>query len=588
MSNLISVGVIKAIFNPKSSKKPEKPVLQVAKIAHNEYSSLRPQRLKVALNDGCELVQGIIPVNSVGASRNINRGQLLRLTHYNCLIKPSLETKETLKIIIVINYELVDNQLYPIFHSLSPPQVRNIRRTPLHTRSLQQSNAFESNYTIDEEFFPISTLSPYYNTWKIEALVGTKSDVRYWKKFDGTGKWFSVVLYDSSGEIRATAFEQQVDEFYDQLQVGKLYEISKAKVGSSNKKYSSIIKNEYELFLGRETIIREVLDKDTSNFMAFNFVKISDLFEYEKDEIIDIIGLVIEVSNFQEITIKSTRRNVNKRSITMIDQSQYQVTLALWSSNAEKFDKSLLNHVIACKNVRVGDFQGRNLTLLNDSLVIRDPKIKETKALLDWYNINGSNLKFTKFTMQYNDDIKTLEQVKYEKLGQDDKVDFFLIMATITFIKKGTISYPACPTCFKKVNQIDNEWQCVKCSQSYKEPEHRYILSAILTDFTGNSILTFFNDTADKIMEIDVNELLRLRDEDEDRYHSYFENATCKSYFIKCRAKTDTYITENENTYEERSSVRYNAMDVSPVDYVIRAKKLYQIISDFEEEMFYS
>ncbi|RIB03993.1 hypothetical protein C2G38_2121746, partial [Gigaspora rosea] len=44
---------------------------------------------------------------------------------------------------------------------------------------------------------------------------------------------------------------------------------------------------------------------------------------------------------------------------------------------------------------------------------------------------------------------------------------------------------------------------------------------------------------------------------------------------LKCRAKTDTYITEN--TYEERSSVRYNAISIAPVDYVIHAKKLYQI-----------
>ncbi|RIB13295.1 hypothetical protein C2G38_1906428, partial [Gigaspora rosea] len=432
-------------------------------------------------------------------------------------------------------------------------------------------------------FFPINIISPYCNTWKIEALVGTKSEIKYWRKFDGTGKWFSIVLYDSSGEIRATAFEQQVDEFYDQLQVGKIYEISKARVVSANKKYWSVIKNEYELYFGRETIINEVLDKDPSNFMTFNFVKISDLFEYEKDEIIDVIGLVTNVSDIQEIVIKSTQRNANKRNITIIDQSKYQVTLTLWGSNAEKFDNSLLKHVIACKNVRVGDFQGRNLTLLNDSQAIRDPKIKETKSLLDWYNVHGSYSKFTplnasRFTMQYDDDIKTLEQIKYEKLGQDDNVDSFLIMATITYIKKGTISYTACPTCYKKVIEKDNEWQCGKCSQSYQEPEHRYLLSCVLGDFTDNTMLTFFNDTADSIMGINVKELIRLKDEDEDSYHSCFEEASCKPYFIKCRAKTNTYITEN--TYEERSSVRYNAMSIAPVDYVIRAKKLYQIISN--------
>ncbi|CAG8554793.1 19859_t:CDS:2, partial [Gigaspora margarita] len=62
-------GVIQAIFKPKSSKKLEKLVLQFAKIAHCEYFSLCLQRLKVVFNNGCKLVQGIIPVNSVKIAR---------------------------------------------------------------------------------------------------------------------------------------------------------------------------------------------------------------------------------------------------------------------------------------------------------------------------------------------------------------------------------------------------------------------------------------------------------------------------------------------------------------------------------------
>ncbi|CAG8729132.1 10933_t:CDS:1, partial [Dentiscutata heterogama] len=421
-------------------------------------------------------------------------------------------------IIIVINYELADSRLYPIFQNLSP-QVRNIRRTTPYTRSLQQSSEFVPSYTIDEGFSPINLLSPYDNRWKIEALVVTKSSIKYWQKFDGTGRWFTVVLSDSSGDIRATAFGQQVDEFYDKLQVGKLYEISKAKVNPANKKYSSL-KNDYELIIARETIIREVLDKDSSNFMAFNFVKISDLIEYEKDDIIDVVGFVINVSDIQEITTKS-RRNVNKRGITIIDQSKHQVALALWGQQAEKYDNSLLHQVIACKNVRVGDFQGRNISLVIDSFLIIDPNIKEAKELRDWYNLHGSHSTFTslnvsKFMMQYGDDIKTLEQAKCERLGQDNNVDFFVIMATILFIKKGVFTYPACPTCYKKViKNNNNEWQCGKCSQSYHEPEHRYLMTVSIADFTGYTILTFFNETAASIMGNEANELIRLEEENE-------------------------------------------------------------------------
>ena len=62
---------------------------------------------------------------------------------------------------------------------------------------------------------------------------------------------------DESGEIRATAFNAAVDEFYDRIQEGKVYYISKAKVNLAKKKFSTV-SNEYELTLERTTDIEEV------------------------------------------------------------------------------------------------------------------------------------------------------------------------------------------------------------------------------------------------------------------------------------------------------------------------------------------
>ncbi|CAG8734018.1 9800_t:CDS:1, partial [Racocetra persica] len=399
------------------------------------------------------------------------------------------------------------------------------------------------------------------------------------------GRWFAVVLFDSSGEIRATAFEQQVDDFYDKLQVGKLYTISKARINMANKKFSTV-KNDYELIFGRETIITEVLNKDPHVFIPFNFVQIADLFEYEKDDIIDLIGIVIDVSDIQEITTRTTRKNVNKRSIIIGDQSKYQVALTLWSLQAEKFDSSIANHIIACKNVRVGDFNGRSLTAIFDSTIIIDPNIQETKELRDWYNSDGMYSKFTSLNIsssrvQYVDDIKTLEQVKYERLGQSSNFDYFSILVTVLNVKKGTISYPACPTCSKKVIEDNSEWRCVKCMQSYPEPEYKYIITANVADSTDSVMLKLFNEPAVSIMKREAKELVRLEHEDEDLYDACFEEARFKSYIIKCRAKSETY-TER-STKVERSTIRYYAMSVIPIDHVGRIKKLYQLITEMED-----
>jgi replication factor A1 len=53
----------------------------------------------------------------------------------------------------------------------------------------------------------------------IKARVTAKSPVRTWANARGEGKLFSLDLIDESGEIRATAFKEQCDKFYDMIEV---------------------------------------------------------------------------------------------------------------------------------------------------------------------------------------------------------------------------------------------------------------------------------------------------------------------------------------------------------------------------------
>jgi replication factor A1 len=110
---------------------------------------------------------------------------------------------------------------------------------------------------------PIEGLSPYQNNWTIRAKVKSKSDIRTYSNQRGEGKFFSVTLMDQSGEIKATGFNTNVDQFYEQLQEGRTYYISKGRVNLAKKKFNNV-NNDYEIGLERSTTIEEVSDMEAS------------------------------------------------------------------------------------------------------------------------------------------------------------------------------------------------------------------------------------------------------------------------------------------------------------------------------------
>jgi replication factor A1 len=81
--------------------------------------------------------------------------------------------------------------------------------------------------------------------------------MKTWSNQRGEGKLFNVTFMDETGEIRATAFNMIADELYPQLQEGKVYYVSKARVNLAKKKFSNL-SNDYELGLEKGTEIEEV------------------------------------------------------------------------------------------------------------------------------------------------------------------------------------------------------------------------------------------------------------------------------------------------------------------------------------------
>lgn len=111
---------------------------------------------------------------------------------------------------------------------------------------------------------PIAALNPYQGRWAIKARVTAKGDLRRYNNARGDGKVFSFDLLDSDGgEIRVTCFNAVVDRFYNVIEVGKVYMISKGSLKPAQKNFNHL-KNEWEILLESTSTVELCPDEDGS------------------------------------------------------------------------------------------------------------------------------------------------------------------------------------------------------------------------------------------------------------------------------------------------------------------------------------
>ncbi|SGZ22739.1 BQ5605_C022g09535 [Microbotryum silenes-dioicae] len=425
--------------------------------------------------------------------------------------------------------------------------------------------------------YPIEGLSPYQNKWTIKARVTVKSDVRHWSNQRGDGKLFSVNLLDETGEIKATGFNEAVDNLYDVFEVGKVYYVSKARVNIAKKQFSNL-SNEYEIAFERDTIVELCEDQDAAPQVKYNFVELASLGECPKDSTVDVLGIVKDNGDLSEITAKATNKQIKKRELTIVDRSGYSVRVTLWGRAAETW-KDTDNGVFAFKGAKVGDFGGRTLSMGGQSTIAEDPDVEAAHALRGWYDTEGHLNEFTSYNSSMatsgavtfkKDEFKTLDEVINSGIGmQSEKPEYFATRATITFIKTDNLSYPACPTekCNKKMTMEDeSQWRCEKCNRTYEKPEYRYIVSIAVNDFTNQIWLSGFNEMGLQLFGRTANEMQQLREENEDEFSIVINKALGTMYNFSVKAKADSF--------NDQVKVRYQLQKAAPVNWVEDAKVL--------------
>ena len=97
------------------------------------------------------------------------------------------------------------------------------------------------------------------STWRGETLQRYPDgrDRESSLKVCTSSTWSLTHRYVVQAEIKATGFNEAVDNFYEKLQEGKVYYVSRARVNIAKKQFSNI-NNEYEIMFENQTEIEPV------------------------------------------------------------------------------------------------------------------------------------------------------------------------------------------------------------------------------------------------------------------------------------------------------------------------------------------
>ncbi|XP_045536529.1 replication protein A 70 kDa DNA-binding subunit isoform X2 [Papilio machaon] len=450
--------------------------------------------------------------------------------------------------------------------AVTPAPQANPRPAPIVKPTFNQQ--LDSSMLSSQMTHPIASLSPYQNKWVIKARVMNKSAIRTWSNARGEGKLFSMDLCDDSGEIRATAFKNECDKFYDMIEVDKVYYISRCILKPANKQFTSL-KNDYEMTFTADTVVSEcVEDASTVPSVKFDFVPISEIANRSPDSLLDMIGVCKSAADVQELTAKSTGRLLKKREVTLVDSSGGAITLTLWGNEAEKFDGST-NPVIAAKGARLTEFNGsKSLSCLSSTMVRLNPDLPETHRLRGWYDNGGADCDIVNISARSgaygggSGEWVTFAEAEARQLGAGERGDYFCLLGALTFTFSDNAVYKACPQeqCNKKlIDQENGLYRCEKCNREYPNYKYRLLLGANVSDPTGDQRVTAFNEAAESILGKTAAEIGQMFEYDKAAYSQLFEEVKFKTFVFKFRTKMETYSDE--------ARLKTTVMSATPVDY---------------------
>ncbi|WOK91949.1 replication protein A 70 kDa DNA-binding subunit A-like isoform X1 [Canna indica] len=586
-----------------------KPVVQMLDLKRVPGAQ---ERYRAVVSDGSAVQQALLAaqLNEVAKSGEVGNGSVVQLLEYVC------STVKNRRIIIILNMKILIRDSETIGNPRLPPEIvsdnpdmsissstghsrdeslnhtsSSVQTTKLVSNSVLKAGNKAQSFSITTQSFyqpppnykshgaimkneapariiPIAALNPYQGRWTIKARVTAKGDIRRYNNARGDGKVFSFDLLDSDGgEIRATCFNAVVDRFYEAVEVGKVYLLSKGNLKPAQKNFNHL-NHQWEIFLEAATSLELCPDEDSSiPTQQFNFKKITEIENAENNSVVDIIGIVTSIHPSVTI-LRKNGMETQRRILNLKDVSCLTVELTLWGDFCnregrqlqEKLDAGLFP-VLAVKAGKVSDFSGKSVGTISSTQLFIDPCLPETCILREWFDGGGKNAASHSISRDMmpghplNECRKTVLQIKDEGLGRGNKPDWVTVKASISYIKTDNFCYTACPLqigdrqCNKKVTKLANgNWCCDRCAKEFEECDYRYLLQLQIQDHTGGTWVTAFQESGEEIVGFSAKELYQIKylDHNDSRFGDVVRQCLFEQYLFRLKIKEEHYGEEQQ------------------------------------------
>ena len=382
-------------------------------------------------------------------------------------------------------------------------------------RPSDNENAMQNNNPNNGEFFDdsgctlISSLTTFSSNARLYLKCKVKNPIKNFvaksTKKDCTLQ--SYIFIDTKGdEIQATAFNKAVENFSKIIQEGGIYEIRKCNIQLAERAYNAT-KCDYKLGFNESTQIIPAPDNGKFSGVKFSIIPLEQIVDFPIGKIIDVFGFVLDDKGFQEITTKN-EKILKMQKLLIGDDTLSRIELTLWEPFGSPDNNYSLGDLIAVKNCRVKEFNGRKQLSTTDSTEVKKSLDPESDSRLRKFydeHQNENDYKDVQGEMISSGVIKSPAELVFIKDIQNtyeiemDNKDrpVFEINATVTRLNHSERNYyTGCAKCHKKM-ETD---VCTYCSCTEKKV--MFTLSLDVRDATSHFWIDMFGELAEKFLGI--------------------------------------------------------------------------------------